>query len=178
MGQQSPGYCEILNLNAPRRLRIQAGPGFDGAAIAFGGFETQEFTLKIHLYTDQDWIDWHVFKQLLTKSAAKTQKVGNSKVERALDIYHPFLADPLFNISSIVIKDVVGPNPNGDSGEWIFEIKCVSALKMKPSYAKVEGSKEAPLDARDRAIQDNSNRIGKNSDTLAALKNQKVRAPK
>lgn len=176
-GQQSAGYAEILDLGAPRRLRIMAGMGFDGAAVAFGGFTEQHFSIKFYLRNDQDWRDWHVFKQLLTKAASLTQTVGGTPVKRTLDIYHPFLADPLYNITAVTIEDVGGYAREGDKGEWSVTVKFVSALKPKPSFAVEEQSKDQPMDALDRQIADNATKIGQRQSTLDALAGQKASPP-
>ena len=177
-GQKSAGYAELLGFSSPRRLRIMAGPGFDGAAVAFAGFLEQHFSVKFHLYDDKDWADWHIFKQLLTKATAKTQSVGGTKVARAMDIWHPFLADPLYNIHAVTVEDVGPYLPGNDQGEWAIEVKFVSTLKPQASFAAIEASKDQPLDARDREIRDNGLKIGKNQSTIEALKNQRLPAPK
>ena len=178
-GFQSPGYAELVGVSAPRRLRVMEGMGWSDSLVAFGGFLTQKFSVKLHLYNDKDWADWLIFSNILAKkiTVGKSQTT-NQDVARPMDIYHPFLADQTVGIHSVIIEDVVAPVPDGDTGGWLVELKMVSYNNPKVAYAKEEGSKEAPMDARDRQIAANQDAIAQREATIAALKNQNVPAPK
>lgn len=132
----SPGLCEISGANSPRKWDEIESHGHSGATLKFNGVGLAHFSVKISLYTSQDWIDWSEFKPLVDKPP-----LGNEP--KAQDIWHPLLVDQ--GIYAVGVEDVGQPEQNED-GVWTIEIKFVEHRPPKPALVKVSGAAATPKD--------------------------------
>jgi hypothetical protein len=95
-----------------------------------------------------------------------------------MTIYHPFLADPCINITSVIVEDVMQPVRDGETGGWIIEIKFIKYQALKVQQAKYEGTKDQPMDEQDRRNQAKAAQNDQKRASLAALQGKPLPAPK
>jgi len=139
----SPGLCDIEGANSPRNWEEFPGYGWSGALVRFRGIGLAHFSVKLRLYTDQDWIDWAQFKPLVDKPP-----IG--KRPRGKDIWHPILVDQ--GIYSMVVEDL-GQPVQTDHGEWTIEIKCIEYRMPKYSLSTPDGTEATPVDPYEQMIE-------------------------
>lgn len=132
----SPGLCDIEGANSPREWEERPGYGWSGSFLWFKGIRLAHFTIRIRLYTDDDWTDWYAFKPLIDRPPAGHRP-------RAIDVWHPILVNQ--GIHSLVVEDV-GPTTQGEPGEWIVEIKCIEYRAPKYALSQPNGAKATPVD--------------------------------
>ena len=141
-GKRSPGLADVSGANSPRNWDKRKGYGLMGAIAVFHGMDLAEFSVKLRLYTPQDWEDWHAWKALVDKPPVGTRP-------RSLDITHPLLEE--LDIKSVVVTDVMQPEQT-DNGEWTVEIKLLQWRQPKIGLAKPEGSTATPVDPVEQEI--------------------------
>ncbi len=141
-GKRSPGLADVTGANSPRNWDKRKGYGLMGAIAVFHGMDLSTFTVKLRLYSLQDWADWHQWKALVDKPP-----VG--KRPRSLDIVHPLLDE--LGIKSVVVEDVSQPEQT-DHGEWTIEIKFLQWRAPVVRLAKPEGSTATPVDPVEQEI--------------------------
>lgn len=66
-GQRSPGICDVLAADSPRRWDERRGYGLSGATLVYRGAGLSHPRLMLRLYTDQDWADWHAWGTLVMR---------------------------------------------------------------------------------------------------------------
>ena len=135
-GQQTPGVAEVVGASAPRRFDERESYGFSGAYIVYHGHKLAHFTVRVRLYTEQDWSDWHAFKPLV-------DRVPRGRRQGSIDVTHPFLA--MLGIRSAVVEDVTQPEQN-DSGVWQIDIKLIEWRAPHIALAQPEGAEASPQD--------------------------------
>lgn len=167
-GDPSPGYAE-LTPDAKRNLQIMSGRGWNDSIVRFVGFDTQEFDVVLHLQGDDDWLAWHKWKHHLAKRL--DNDTVSKAVAKAMPIWHPFLADPVIAIKSVLVKNVSYARRVGDEGFWDITITFVGFRKPKVAYAKYDGDKAPDAESA------NAKQIRKNTDTIKALTDQLLGAP-
>lgn len=64
-GKRSPGICEVVDANSPRRWEERKGYGRGGAHVVYRGIGLSRPKLVIRLYSDADWDDWHAWAPLV-----------------------------------------------------------------------------------------------------------------
>jgi hypothetical protein len=132
-GQKSPGIGRVQKAGSPRKWDERGGPGAGGAVLAFWGRGLAKFDGIIELYTPEDWVAWRKFKPLVDRPPFGAQP-------KALDIWHPYLAD--LGISSCVVLNVSQPEDLELGGQRItIEFQEFRALKLE--LAKPEASKKS-----------------------------------
>lgn len=141
-GKRSPGLAEIVGAGTPRNWDKRKGYGLMGATTVFHGMDLAEFSVKLRLYTRQDFADWAAWKPLVDKPPVGT-------LPRSLDITHPLLEQ--LDIKSVVVQDVSQPEQT-DDGEWTIEIKLLQWRQPVVRLAKPEGSTAAPVDPVEQEI--------------------------
>jgi len=140
-GQKSPGLADVIGAGSPREWDIRKGHGISGANSVFTGLSLARFSVKLRLYTVQDWSDWHAWKPLVDK--LPTRRGGEGKDSGKLDISHPFLQ--MCGIKAAGVEDVLQPEQTAD-GEWTIEIKFIEFRRPKFGLAKPEGAAASPVD--------------------------------
>lgn len=141
--QWSPGICDISGANSPREWEERKGYGLSGAIVIFRGVGLAHFSVKLRLYTTQDWNEWAAFKPLVDRPPY-------GRRPRALDIWHPILVDQ--GIYAVGIEDLGQPDQTAD-GEWTIEIKMVEYRFPKYALAKPEGAAATPKDPFEEQIE-------------------------
>ena len=143
-GQKSPGISRVEKAGSPRKWDERGGYGASGSVLVFMGRRLSAFDAIVELYTPQDWADWAAFKPLV-------DRLPFSKRPRALDIYHPYLAD--LGIKSVVVVDCLQPVPLELGGHSIT-IQLQEFRPLKLTLAKPEASTNAPVtDPYDKQIE-------------------------
>lgn len=142
-GKRTPGICDIVGASSPRKWDERDGYGLSGATLWFKGVGLAHFSIKLRLYTDQDWEDWYAFKPLVERPPL-------GKWPKSKDIHHPLLVD--LGIKSIVIEDLLQAERTDDSGEWTQEIKAIEFRTPKFTLAKPDGSAATPADPVEQEI--------------------------
>lgn len=141
-GKLTPGIAEIVGANSPRSWDERGGYGLSGALSVFTGIKLAHFSIRLSLYTIEDWNDWHAFKAIVAKPPY-------GKRPRAIDISHPILDD--VGIRAVGVEDVLGAEQS-DAGVWTIEIKCIEFRKPKVALAKPEGATATPVDPVEQKI--------------------------
>lgn len=161
-GQRTPGLCDILSANSPRRWDVRRGTAFSGATVVFRGTDLAKPLMRLRLYTEQDWQDWHAFAPLVLREpppdaadVARRTRRGQSpppapRRPRALDIWHPILED--LGIRSVVVEDVLQPLQTGN-GEWTIDVKLLEYRAPVFALARPEGAQDQPRDRFEAAIE-------------------------
>jgi hypothetical protein len=156
-GVLTPGYCEVVGASSPRNYEEMGGGGWSGALVIFKGLKPSHFSLRLTLYTTDDWNAWIKFRPLVHKPP-----IG--KRPAALDIVHPFLAD--CGITSCVIEDVRAPD-QVDHGVWMVEIMCIESRKLKAGSVAIDGSDATQVDPREEKLKKLTAERDKKRDALA-----------
>lgn len=141
-GKKSPGIATIFGADRPRKYDEQNGYGLSGATLRFTGLGLSHFKVELMLYTTEDWDAWNVWKSVLDKPPT-------GRVPQSLSIRHPLLDS--VQISQVVVENDVAPEQVGD-GVWKVEIKFSQFRKVRIALAKIEGTKDTPVDPADKAI--------------------------
>jgi hypothetical protein len=126
-GVATPGYCEVLGANSPRKWDEQQGYGYSGAWLIYHGNALCHFSLSLRLFDDQDWIDWDKFRPLVTRTPPLRGR------PKAMSIVHPVLDQ--VGVLSMVVEDVLAPVHTG-AGEWTIDIRCIEWRAPKIALAK------------------------------------------
>jgi hypothetical protein len=143
-GRPSPGIAEVVGAGNPRKWDEQSGPYLSGAFLVGGGNRLSHFTVKIRLYTNQDWVDWHDWRPLV-------ERTPYGQRPRALDIWHPWLV--MLKIKSVVVEDVGQPEPD-ETGGFVIPIKFVEFRRPKLTLLKPTASEQKKsTDPADRTIE-------------------------
>jgi hypothetical protein len=140
--KKSPGLAEIAGADQPRKWDERGGYGLSGATLVYTGDGLAHFSVRIHLFSAEDWNEWNVWKQLVKKAPLGTRP-------KAQDIWHPYLED--LEIKSVVVENRLQPVDVGN-GEWVHEIKFGQFRRPKVTYSKPEASKVEPDDPYDKVI--------------------------
>lgn len=154
-GQKTPGICEIVGAGDLRKWDVQRGPGLLGAYALFMGKDLAKFTIKLKLYTLEDWAGWDAFRPLISKIPRRRYgAIGGPpsvKGSGALVIIHPQLA--MVGIASFVVEEIKSPEQTGE-GEWTVAIAALEFRRPKVAMAKPDGAEPAaPVDPWDVKIE-------------------------
>jgi len=159
-GVRTPGLCDIVGASSPRKWDEIEGYGLSGARLKFRGIGLAHFSIKLRLYTDQDWNDWDQFRVLVSKPPL-------GKKPLAKKIVHPQLAE--VGVSAFVVEDLLAPERTDDSGEWTIEIKCIEYRNMTPALSKPDAAEATPADPEEQkigALTDQNNKLAAIDDSL------------
>lgn len=144
-GQPTPGLCDVVGADDPRRIDKRQGYGLSGSFPVFLGLDLSEFKLVLRLYSQQDWDDWDVFKPIVKRPPA-------GKFPKALDIYHPYLDD--LNIRAVMVKNRSQPEEI-DGGAHSITIELIAFRRPKIALAKPDAATDKPsTDPVDQMIAD------------------------
>jgi hypothetical protein len=146
--EPSPGIAVVEGADSLRRLKERRGYGMSGAFVVFLGVPLVHFTVKLTLYTAEDWADWAVWKQLLF--TLPRDRLG------AFDIWHPVLEE--IGVVAAMVESV-GQPVQGDTGEWTVAVKFCEQRKPQLALATPEGAKATQQDPYDALIDANRARI-------------------
>jgi len=141
-GRKSPGLAEVTGGASPRKWDERGGYGLSGSTLVFKGIGLAKFTVKLKLYTEDDWAAWHTWKPLVDKPPLGSKA-------KAMDITHP-LTEQL-GVAAVVVEEVSQPEQT-DSGEWTITIKFIEYRKPKVALAKPDGAKATPADPIETGI--------------------------
>jgi len=143
-GQKSPGTARIVGASSPRKWDERAGYGLSGSFSVYLGRRLAKFDAVITLVDSADWAAWQAFKPLVDRAP-------NGKRPRALDIWHPWLAD--LDIKAAGVEDVLQPD-EPDDGSKIITIKFIEFRAPRITLAKPEAaSRKESNDPVDKLIE-------------------------
>ena len=125
--QISPGRCIIKGASSPRKWNVNDGFGQTGASVVFGGEKLSSFEIELQFWEPEHLDEWQDFKSLCEKPPTGT-------IPKALDIYHPILAD--LKITSVVVEDRTQLDLIDETGLWSTTIKFIQYKKPRPILAK------------------------------------------
>ena len=150
----SPGIATVEGASDPRRWDERNAYGTGGSILFYTGFQQSHFSVKLRLYTPQDWADWEVFRKLFPKPVRVTTPDGLAPARRgdsgAFDIWHPFLA--MVGIKAAVVEEILQPVLTDETGEWTVEIKMISFRNPKPQFAKPAAADAPPQPTEEEKI--------------------------
>jgi hypothetical protein len=135
-GWKSPGLAEVTGGASPLKWDERGGYGLSGSTLIFRGVGLVKFTVKLRLYTPEDWAGWQAWRPLVSKPPLGSKA-------KAMDFIHP-LTEAL-GVSAVVVEEVSQPEQT-DNGEWTITIKFIEHRKPTPALAKPEGSRATPVD--------------------------------
>lgn len=159
--QESPGIADVAGAGSPRTWDERKGQGMSGATLVYTGDGLAEFTVVLSLTTPQHIDGWNTWKLLVAKTPRGVQP-------KALDIYHPALAD--LGIKSVVVLDVSSLDKDGDTGGQKVTIKFKSQQKPVPAAGKADSSYSKP--GQPTAQDENQKQIVALQAQAAALQGQ------
>lgn len=139
----SPGLCDIVGADSPREWDERKGYGLSGSIAWFKGVGLAHFSVRLRLYTSEDWEQWAVFKPLVDRPPY-------GRRPRALDIWHPLLVDQ--GIYAIGVENLAQPEQTAD-GEWTIDIKMIEYRLPKYSLAMPDGAAATPADPFEQTIE-------------------------
>jgi hypothetical protein len=130
-----------------RRWDEREGFGISGAFSVFKGRGLAHFSVKLRLYSVEDWDGWDAFKPIVDK--LPTRRGGTGKDSGVLDIWHPLLES--LDIKAVAAAEVGQPEQT-DSGEWTIEIKFLEFRYPKIALAKPDAAAATPVDPVEEQI--------------------------
>jgi hypothetical protein len=115
-GKTSPGKVTLSGHNRKVVWDVQLSPFMNGATTRFKAIPPIEFTASFYLVKDvaqglDDYAAWDAFLPIINST------IANPRAPKALDIYHPDLAEN--DIKSIVKGEVGGKVYDGKGGATI-----------------------------------------------------------
>lgn len=141
-GMPTPGIATVVGAGTPRRWDERESYGWSGAYVVYHGLNLSHFSVRVRLYTEQHWEDWHAFQPVVQR-----QPLG--KRQHAVDVTHPILT--MLGISSVVVEDVLQPEQVED-GVWEIEIKLIEYRSPRLCLAAAEATKADAADPEDPII--------------------------
>lgn len=139
----TPGLADIVGASDPREWDERQSYGVIGAFPFYHGKKLSHFSVKLRLYTPEDWDGWWALYPILAVRPRRGQKA------KAIDITHPILA--AIGIRAVVVEDILQPEQTAD-GEWTIEIKLLEFHAPVISVAKADGAKATPADPEDAQL--------------------------
>ena len=130
-GVRSPGVVTITGHDRKVKWDIKSGPGMKGATMTKSTEEPVQFTCSFYLADKDDFDAWDAFKALVDSTV-------NGKTPKALDIYHPDLAEQ--GIKSAVKDTTAGTLHDGKGGQTKV-VKFIEYFPPKPSGGTAAGAK-------------------------------------
>jgi len=144
---KSPGLADVSGASSVRRWDEREGFGISGAFSVFKGRGLAHFSVKLRLYSVEDWDGWDAFKPIVDK--LPTRRGGTGKDSGVLDIWHPLLET--LDIKAVAAAEVMQPEQT-DSGEWTIEIKFLEFRYPKIALAKPDAAAATPVDPVEEQI--------------------------
>lgn len=154
----SPGVCVgPEGAMVARAIDERRGYGIDFAFVVFYGRKLAHFKTNLILWDRKSWDEWQTWRVLINtvprRGAVNTAANGNYDPALAMTIWHPQLV-PL-GITSCMVENEPQEQPTGTKGVYVVPIEFVQIVtKPRAAVAKLEASKDSPLDPMDQLIAD------------------------
>lgn len=144
-GQASPGTVKLSGHDRKTPWDKKKADGQKGAKLTRKGDEPVEFTATFYLTRDaltgeDDWAEWDEWVQILIDSR-------DSPTPKALDVYHPDLAAPAIDVSSVVVARIGGAVHDGTLGTTIA-VDFIENRPPKEASGGPAGSKAKKADPK------------------------------
>lgn len=157
-GKRTPGIAEVVGASSPRSWDERDSYAVSGAFLVYHGKRLSHFSVKVRLYTVEDWNDWAAFEPVIRRLPRR------GRPAQAIDISHPLLA--AIPIRAVVVEDILQPEQTGD-GEWTIEIKLIEFRAPVIAQAKAEGAVATPADPEDARLAELNNIATANDQAFA-----------
>jgi hypothetical protein len=147
--RESPGIAEVVGANSPDKWDEQQGYGLSGATLRYAGAGLTSFKVKLRLFEEEHFEAWDSWKNILG-----TARKNRTPKQKALFIYHPFLAEK--GISEVVVEDWIQPT-QVEPGVWEVEISLKQYRRPVLQFGKADGTvgkDQTTEDSLDRKIKD------------------------
>lgn len=142
-GVRSPGLADVIGSSSPRSWDERESYAVGGAFLVFHSKKLSHFSVKLRLYTIEDWEGWWALYPLVSKLPRRGVPA------KAINVTHPLLAAN--NIHSAVVEELMQPEQTGD-GEWTIEIKMIEFRAPVITVAKADGAQATPADPEDAQL--------------------------
>lgn len=128
-GLESPGVCFLSGFKRVHEFDKKKGKGTQGATLTFSQKPPVEGTVKFIFWEEQHFDAWDAF-------AAHLKYDPSRKTVKAVDIFHPFLAQ--INATSFVCEDLGAYELEGQPGGGMYSvtIKLVEYFPPPPKPFK------------------------------------------
>lgn len=143
-GIASPGIADVIGSSSPRSWDERDSYAVAGAFLVYHGKKLSHFSVKLRLYTVDDWNGWWALEPVLSKLPRR------GVAAKAIDVTHPLLAAN--KIRAAVVEDIMQPEQTND-GEWTIEIKMIEFRAPVIAAVKADGAKATPADPEDAQLQ-------------------------
>lgn len=157
-GRRTPGIAEVVGAGSPRNWDERDSYAVAGAFLVYHGKKLSHFSVRVRLYTQQDWADWWAFVPTISALPRR------GRPAQAIDITHPILA--AIPIRAVVVEDILQPEQTND-GEWTIEIKLIEFRPPIYSQAKAEGAVATPADPEDARLAELNDTVTANDQAYA-----------
>jgi len=149
VGKKSPGIAEVVGASKTSKLKKLEPHYSSKGFVVFRGIANAAFSVKLRLYSAQDWVDWHTWKPLVLNPPSRNTD--------GLSIWHPLLED--LGVRSVLVENVSQPEQTGN-GEWTITINFFEFEKPKRQAKAVESAKTRPKpDSVDLVLDQLTNQI-------------------
>lgn len=162
-GRRSPGLAEVVDADTPRNFQERRGFGISFATLRFRGVSLAHFKVLLRLYTEQDWDDWHAWKDLVRRPTLESNPrrqavpgLGPRLTSPPMTIEHPILAD--LEITDVVVENLVQPVQTRD-GEWTIEIRFIEYRAPIVVLEQTQGAVARDADNQETVIAAQSRTI-------------------
>lgn len=166
-GMSNPGIAKV-KVSKKHEWDKKKGKGSTGGTVTYTGSQLCDFEVDFYLWLPEHFDAWPTFAAALATStpvatsatvpaAQAPQQTGNvrqattsttpttvtttSPQPTALDVYHPSLAEPPFNITRCIVLEPGGKEPDGKGGAT-YKYKFSEYAPPKPSGGTANGSKD------------------------------------
>jgi hypothetical protein len=158
-GIRSPGLADIVGASTPRSWDERDSYAVAGAFLVYHGKRLSHFSVKLRLYTPEDWDGWWELAPILSVLPRRGTRA------KAIDITHPILA--AIGIRAVVVEDILQPEQTAD-GEWTIEIKLIEFRQPVIAAVKADAAKATPADPEDAQLAELNAESEANDQALAS----------
>lgn len=156
----SPGLCKISDVKRGFEWDVKKGKGTLGGTVTFTGRPPAKFSVTFRLWLADHFTEWDLFRPLLKFDPTK-------KTVRAVDIYHPALAD--IEIHSVVTEGIGGIIHEGD-GMYTITVEFIEYFP--PPKAAAVGTPSGSKSPKDPK----TNTTGASDDPIADAQQKQIAA--
>lgn len=123
-GRVMPGRAEVTGKGVSHQIDIKKAPGGHGATFTDNGRELGKFDIKLHMWTDAQWIAFQSIRSLLQP------KTPRGKL-KPVDVEHPAING--IGVRSIYVTRVGIPEVGRhDKGVVVVDIECLEFAPPPP----------------------------------------------
>lgn len=131
-GVQCPGRCKVGEFKRANEWDIKKGKGSLGATVTYVSRPPAKGGIEFYLWLPIHFQQWETFRPLFKYDPTK-------KAVKAIDIYHPGLAD--IDVTSVVCE-MIGNLQNDGMGLWTVKVDLLEYFPppAKPAISTPQGA--------------------------------------